>query len=105
MYSFSTRLVLNADNVREALRHEPAIRPNFAFAGLADIVSIIYALMSNGVTTVAGIYRYLQERGCRFDRDAIEFLIDAYEGENPEQHLWSRGNLGDYLPHLDALPN
>jgi hypothetical protein len=104
MYSFSTRLVLNVANIREALRHEPAIRPNFAHAKLSDLIPIIFALFWNGIDTVNGVYRYLEARDCKFDRDAIEFLINAYEGDEPE-HLWSRGNLGDYLPNFEALPN
>lgn len=103
MYTYTQRIVMNVAKVREALRHEPAIRPSFAQAGLRDLVPVIFALFQDGTTTVSGVYDYLKAHDCKFDRESIQFLIDAYEGDKPH-HLWERHNLGDYWPNFEALP-
>ncbi|MHA6723804.1 hypothetical protein [Sphingomonas sp. RS2018] len=83
-----------------AIDHEPDIRPNLSRAGLAMTLTIIYCLVFRGFESPAEIYRYLEARGSKFDRESIEFLIDAYEGDNPEYHLWCRNEQGRRAPLL-----
>lgn len=97
-------MIQTADKVREAISHEPAIRPNFERASISHIIVVMFAAMMKGMTTASSIYRYLDDRGCRFDRDTIDFLLNAYEGDDAERHLWSRMPAGDYMPLLEALP-
>ncbi len=104
MYSFNQRLVGNVRHVREALDHEPGIQPNFSKADITTIIVVMYAVMSRGSFTSYSLYEYLTLRGCPFDRKTIEFLLDAYEGPAPDQHLWQRDHLGAYVPLFTAAP-
>ncbi len=104
MHNFANRRVFeNYASVMEALDHEPDIRPNLSRAGLAMTLTVIYCLVYKGVANAAAIHRYLDARGCVFDRDAVDFLLDAYEGEDPRHHLWSRDLGGQYVPLLGAF--
>lgn len=104
MYTFPQRLLGDIKQLQAALNHEPAIRPSFAKAGISTVVRIIFATMLNGLSQSAAIFHYLEARGCQFDRDTIDFLLAAYEGEDPRNHLWQRGNLGGYEPLVEAMP-
>ena len=104
MYTFSQRMLGNVEQIRMALKCEPGIRPNFARADIRTIIQIIFAAMMNGSFDGAAIYRYLEARGCTFDRETIDFLLNAYEGTDPEQHLWERRSLGDFQPLTAAIP-
>ncbi len=104
MYTFTELLIVKAPKMREALAHEPAIRPSFARADIGTIVVVMFCLMWNDMGAPAAIYKYLSDRDCQFDRATIDFLLATYEGGQRGQHLWSRESLGTYYPLLDAIP-
>jgi hypothetical protein len=104
-YTFTNRLLLSARQVREAISREPQIRPDYSGADLKTIVVVMYAAMWSGVYEPDALYHYLEARGAPITRDAFNFLLDAFEGDTWEHHLWSRGNLGDYVPVLGAMPD
>jgi hypothetical protein len=104
MLTFTQNLIRTAPKVREALAHEPAIRPSFARAHLDTIIVVMFCLMWNGVTTPEAIHHYLSARGCDIEFGSIEFLLNAYEGEDASAHYWSRDRFGDYHPLFEAIP-
>ena len=103
MYNFTQGLIVDAQRIRNVLDFEPAVRPDFSEAKITTVVALIYCLIWKGIADSAGINRYLAEHGCRFDRDVIDFLISAYEGDDPERHLWTRTSIGIYVPIFDVV--
>lgn len=103
MYSFSERLLQIAPCVREALRLEPKVRLCFQRADMTTIAVVMFCLMWQRACDASSLYGYLDARGCPFDRTTIEFLLNAFDGDDPRHHLWTRGNQGDYLPLVWAL--
>lgn len=63
---------------------------------------VMFCAMDHGHTNAASLHRYLQARGCPFDREAIDFLLTAFEGDDPRRHLWARDCLGAYRPLYPA---
>jgi hypothetical protein len=104
MHTFSQRILGDVKAVGQALKLEPGIRPSFSKATISTIIQVMFAAMMNRDYDAAGLYRYLEARDCPFDRETIDFLLNAFEGDDPDHHLWSRGSLGEYDPLPGAIP-
>jgi hypothetical protein len=85
--------------IRDALDLEPSIRLDLSQAEHTTIAAFIFCRMWRGVDEVEDIYHDLRSRRCTLTRSTVGFLLDAYEGDDPRRHLWSRDeNEGHYLP-------
>ena len=102
MFSFPHQLISGSTALRRALALEPAVRLDLSAAGLRTVVGVLFALMLNGTTHAPAIQRYLSDHHCPFDREAVQFLLDAFEGVDAELHLWVRHPVQGYLPALEA---
>ncbi len=103
MYTFSQRILDAAPRVRNMFANESAMRGLIVSTDLRTLAVLLFCLMWNGIDTATEMERYLAERGCRFDHKAIDFLLNAFDGDDPERHLWTRHNHGDYCPMLEAM--
>lgn len=96
-------LVAKVSTLSDLLSFDPEIRPGFEWASLYTLVVVILALLLNRESTEQKIFEYLNSRGCGFDREVIGFLLDMFEGDDPEHHLWRlRGDK--YFPLIEAMP-
>ena len=102
MTTLTQHVLSFTSGVRTALRYEPGITPDFALADLSLLLAVMFCIMWNGLVEAPAIYRYLEERGCSLDRDAVYFLLSAFEGDDPDNHLWSVGPCGNYRPIMGA---
>ncbi len=102
MFSFPHQLISGSTALRQALALEPEVRIDLSAAGLPTVVSVMFALMLNGTSHAREIQRYLSDRNCPFDREAVQFLLDAFEGVDAELHLWVRHPEQGYSPALEA---
>lgn len=102
MYTIVDRITLRAPSVATALSLEPEIRLNVSRADIETILVVIFCLVKTGAATSASVHRNLEARGCRFDRDVIDFLLNAYDGDDENHHLWKRASMGDYVPLYGA---
>lgn len=100
MNTFIDNLKYNSRSVRDALACESGDRPTLNRSGSNAILQVIYCLLWREINRPASIYKHLRERGCTYDRTAIEALLSAYEGDDPDRHLWSRDSYGRYEPNL-----
>lgn len=98
MITYTQRIFRSAARVGEALKLEPGVRPDFARADLTMITVVMYCLLGQGNRSPAGVYRYLSNRGCQFDRRTIDTVFDLFDGDDPKHHLWRQDMMGDYVP-------
>ena len=95
MLTFSQSLLGNVAQVSAALDLEPGIRLDFTKADLRTVVRVMYAVMMRRSIDAAGLHRHLEARGCRFDRDTVDFLLNAYEGPDPDHHFGRGGTAAN----------
>lgn len=95
MYSILRRAIGGVPTVHRMMTHESRIRLDLRKADLRTTLTVILCLMISGFDTASAFHRYLAKRGCPFDREEIEFLLDMFEGGDPDFHLWQRHDLVD----------
>jgi hypothetical protein len=100
MSTFTDELKYSSPDIRHAMAFEPRIRPSFAYADVDTILQVIFCAMWRGVDTSSAICKYLSDRDCQYDNTSIRSLLAAYEGDDPDRHLWRRQDDGRYQPHL-----
>lgn len=74
---------------------EPWIKLDLRKADLRTTLTVILCLMISGFDTASAFHRYLSKRGCAFDREEIDSILDMFEGGDPKLHLWQRVDLGN----------
>lgn len=85
-----------ADNLAHGLCHEPGIRPNFRGADYFTLAAIIAVILGKGMDTVSTIYTYLSGRECPHDFATVQFILDAYDGDDSHHCVWERNKAGRY---------
>lgn len=79
-----------------AMAFEPAVTVDFSNLEFELLPTMLAAIIARGGEDKDSITEYLVSRNCRFDKKAIGFVLDHFEGNNLNTYLWSIDKTGSY---------
>lgn len=96
MTNITSSIRESARLIAPMLRHEPGIGVNLKAADMTVALAVIYNLIGKGIRGEEAIADYLIDREFSYDRDAIRFLLNTYDGRDARHSLWVRDKTGSY---------
>lgn len=79
-----------------AIEFEPDVVMDLSDIEFASLPVVLAALIGRGHEDKDSIRDFFAVRGCPYDWEIIEFVVDQLEGKNPAVSLWSAGEDGYY---------
>ncbi|MBB5698508.1 hypothetical protein [Sphingomonas yantingensis] len=96
--SIVTHVERNAPHIIRSLKDFHRLPFDLSRFSIEDLVVFMYALIRTSTLDADGLYEKVVENRGSIRRETFNFILDTFDGDDPQFHLW-RCEMGEfYIP-------